>query len=164
MEFTRIHTSYKPPTYCSRTCANKAPGRMTEGVKRKISKSVSAESNPNWSGGAWVSNEGRVFVRVPTNERYLHPTIRKDGYIQRYQYVWNTNHPEDPVREGDVIHHINEDPADDRIENLEKTTQSKHAREHGTGRAHTAESRALMSRAQRERRAREREERSTDCG
>lgn len=25
---TRIHTKYKPPRYCSRACANRAPGRM----------------------------------------------------------------------------------------------------------------------------------------
>ncbi|HEX9832549.1 MAG TPA: HNH endonuclease [Mycobacterium sp.] len=105
-----------------------------------------------------------MFIRVPLGERHLHPTIRNDGYIQRYQYVWNTHHPDDPVREGDVIHHINEDPADDRIENLEKTTQSKHAREHGIGREHTEESRALMSKAQLARRAREREERSRSVG
>lgn len=133
---------------------------MTETVKAKISKATSGQGNPNWGGGSWTSNEGRVFIRVPLPERHLHPTIRRDGYIQRYQYIWNTNHPDDPVREGDVIHHINEDPADDRIENLEKTTQSKHAREHSLGRTHTDESRALMSKAQLARRARERNARS----
>lgn len=158
--FTRRRTSYKKPIYCSRSCANKAPGRMTDAVKSKISKAATAQSNPNWGGGSWVSNEGRVFIRVPLSERHLHPTIRKDGYIQRYQYVWNTHHPDNPVREGDVIHHINENPADDRIENLKKTSQSEHAREHGLGRTHAAESLALMSRVQLARRAREREERN----
>jgi hypothetical protein len=130
---------------------------MTDQVKAKISKATTSAGNPNWGGGSWVSNEGRVFIRVPRSERHLHPTIRKDGYIQRYQYVWNTHHPEDPVREGDVIHHLNEDPADDRIENLEKTTQSKHARDHGFGRMHTEESRERMRQTQRVRRERERD-------
>lgn len=155
-EFTRIHAVYRVPTYCSRSCANKAPGRMTEDIRAKISAGTRVERNPNWAGGQWTSNEGRIFVRVPVAERHLHPTIRRDGYIQRYQYVWNTAHPEDPVREGDVIHHINEDPSDDRLENLEKTTQSTHARKHGLGRRHTQESRERMRLAQRARRQRER--------
>lgn len=132
---------------------------MTEEIKSKISGATRGEANPNWAGGQWISNEGRVFIRVPDDERHLHPTIRKDGYIQRYQYVWNTHHPDDPVRIGDVIHHLNEDRTDDRIENLEKTTQPEHARNHGLGRRHTDESRKLMSDVQLARRAREREAR-----
>lgn len=129
---------------------------MTPGIRKKISDATRAEANPNWGGGQWVSNEGRVFVRVPDSERTRHPTMRRDGYIQRYQYVWNNAHPEDPVREGDVIHHLNGNPADDRLENLEKTTQSVHAREHGLGRKHTPEARARMRASQKARRDRER--------
>jgi len=128
---------------------------MTKEIRAKISKGTRGEANPNWRGGQWVSNEGRVFIRIPDNERHLHPTRRKDGYIQRHQYVWNTAHPEDPVREGDVIHHRNEDRTDDRLENLEKTTQSEHAREHGRGRKHTPEARERMRVSQRARRQRE---------
>jgi hypothetical protein len=68
--------------------------------------------------------------------------------------VWNRANPDDPVRPGDVIHHINENPSDDRLENLEKTTQDRHARHH-SGRKHTPETRARMSKAQKERIARE---------
>jgi hypothetical protein len=50
---------------------------------------------------------------------------------------------------------VNEDPADDRIENLEKLTQSEHARHHGTGRRHSEESRHRMRVAQRARREQE---------
>jgi len=132
---------------------------MTQEVRAKISKGVQGDAHPSWKGGSWVSNEGRVFVRIPNAERHLHPTMRKDGYIQRYQYVWNTAHPEDPVLPGDVIHHINEDRTDDRLENLEKTTQSKHAREHGLKRTHTPESRERMRVAQKARRQRERDSR-----
>lgn len=129
---------------------------MTPEIRKKISETARADRNPNWAGGSWVSNEGRVFVRVPEDERHLHPTIRKDGYIQRYQYVWNTAHPEDPVQAGDVIHHRDEDKTNDDLSNLEKTTQSVHAANHGRGRRHTEESREKMRRAQQARRARER--------
>lgn len=115
-----------------------------------------AENNPNWGGGIWEGEDGRVFVRVPDGERRLHPTIRKDGYIQRYQYVWNTAHPEDPVRPGEVIHHKDEDKQNDDLSNLEKITQSEHARQHGLGRKHTERARERMRQAQRARRQRER--------
>lgn len=131
---------------------------MTAEVRAKIGAAVEAERHPNWTGGHWAAaqNQGRMYVRVPKAERHLHPTIRRDGYIRRYHYVWNRAHPEDPVRRGEVIHHQNEDPTDDRLENLFKTVQSKHAREHGAGRKHRPESRTLMREVQKTRRERER--------
>jgi len=154
--FTRKkHSKQESPKYCSRACSNKAPGRMTEEIRAKIGRS--GEDNPNWINGQWTASDGRVFILVPPNERHLHPTIRNDGYMKRYQYIWNTAHPEDPVCEGYVIHHKNEDRTDDRIENLEKISNSDHTRHHGTGRKHTVESRERMRVAQLARRARERD-------
>lgn len=42
--------------------------------------------------------------------------------------VWNHYHPEDKInsRDGFVIHHINENRSDDRIENLSKMTYKEH--------------------------------------
>jgi hypothetical protein len=126
---------------------------MTAEVRAKIGAAIDGELNGNWVSGSWVSNEGRVFVRVPPGERHLHPTIRSDGYIQRYQYNWNNRYPDDPVKRGDIIHHVNEDRTDDRVENLEKLTQSEHARRHGLGRRHTEESKARMRLSQQARHA-----------
>jgi hypothetical protein len=131
---------------------------MTASERSNRSAASRAENNPNWKGGQWINTEGRVFVRVPEDERHLHPTLRKDGYIQRYQYVWNTAHPDDPVTSGDVIHHKDEDKQNDALSNLEKITQSEHARLHGAGRQHSPEARERMSRSQLARRARERGE------
>jgi hypothetical protein len=131
---------------------------MTEEVRAKIGSAVTGENNPNWIDGSWRTSDGRVYVWVPYVERSEHPTIRSDGYVRRSHYAWNKAHPEDPVRQGQVVHHRNEVKDDDRPENLHKTVQSDHAREHGVGRRHTPEARERMSRAQTLRRQRERGE------
>lgn len=132
---------------------------MSDQERSNRSAAFRAENNPNWGGGQWVSNEDRIFVRIPEAERYLHPTMRKDGYIQRYQYVWNTAHPNDPVMPGEIVHHRDEDKQNDDLSNLEKITQSEHARRHGLGRRHTPEARERMRASQAERRERERQAR-----
>src|SRR5215217_4726148 len=132
-EFTRYHTEYNTPKHCSRGCANKAPGRMTEEIRANQGKSLRGELNPNWINGSWASADGRVYMWVANDERHLHPTIRPDGYIRRYQYVWNINNPTDLLNTDEIIHHLNHDPTDDRIENLQKTTQAEHARLHTAG-------------------------------
>lgn len=157
IEFTRHHTAKLIPKFCSRKCANHdRVGKASTETRAKLSAANRAAKNNNWGGGTRTrSSDGRVFVRVPEGERHLHPTVYKDGYILRYVYAWNRAHPEDPVRQGDVIHHINEDPSDDCVENLEKTTQRRHMSHHAAGRSMTPEARARISRSQRERIARD---------
>lgn len=54
--------------------------------------------------------------------------------VLRARYVWDQTHPDDPVLPGEVIHHINHDPTDDRPENLMKLRgHSQHAKEHDFG-------------------------------
>lgn len=52
--------------------------------------------------------------------------------------VWNHYHPEDKInsRDGFVIHHINENRSDDRIENLMKMTYKEHNTLHLSGEKH----------------------------
>lgn len=155
VDFTRYHTAKLVPKFCSRKCANHdRVGKASAQTRAKLSDANRGSSNNNWGGGTKTRRDGRVLVRVPESERHLHPTVYKDGYILRYVYVWNRSHPDNPVRRGDVIHHINENPSDDRLGNLEKTVQRHHAAHHGTGRMMSAETRAKISNAQRARIAR----------
>ena len=49
------------------------------------------------------------------------------GNELRARIVWNESHPDDPLRDGEVIHHRNGDTTDDRPENLEKLlSQAEH--------------------------------------
>lgn len=133
-EFTRIHTAGKVPIYCSRACANKAPGRMTEEIKKRIGQK--GEENPNFKGG-WKGRSGNkrgreyFFVWVAPEDYPKHPTVNKRGYIHRSHYVWNIYHPDNVVKHGQVVHHINGDSLDDRIENLCKVqSQREHLKDH----------------------------------
>ena len=47
--------------------------------------------------------------------------------------VWNFYHPDDLIKKGEVIHHINGDKSDDRTENLQKMTRAKHTSLHVSG-------------------------------
>ena len=47
--------------------------------------------------------------------------------------VWNYYNPNDIIKDGEMIHHINKNPDDNRIENLEKMTIGEHTTLHHTG-------------------------------
>lgn len=51
-------------------------------------------------------------------------------HIYRYQWVWE--HANGPIPDGLVVHHINHDCTDDRLENLKLMTNIGHMRYHGS--------------------------------
>lgn len=132
IKFTRIHSQCDTPIYCSRSCANKAPGRMTEVVRNKISRAFSGSNNPIFKG-EWITTvhgKGRTYV-------WLNPEVRielglKKPYTLRSRIVWMQSHPNDPLRKGEHIHHLNGDTMDDRPENLVKLSSSRHAKSHNS--------------------------------
>jgi len=82
-------------------------------------------NNPNWKGGQHVMEDGRVLVYCPG-----HPEAKHCGgaYALRYRLV-AIEMLGRQLRDGEVVHHINGDPSDDRPENLEVLpSQEEHAR------------------------------------
>jgi len=56
-----------------------------------------------------------------------HRAIMYEGREIPYSHViWNAKFPNDPVKEGEVVHHKNERPLDDRVANYEKMTKRAH--------------------------------------
>jgi hypothetical protein len=64
----------------------------------------------------------RDITGVVTNPN--HPESRTMN--EEANTVWNVTHPEDPLRVGELIHHINGNHNDNRPENLAKATKSTH--------------------------------------
>ncbi len=90
---------------CSRKCKDKLQSILLQG-----------ENNPKWKGGQFQKEEGYVMIRMGNK------------YIYEHILTWKRNNGSIP--KGHVIHHINGDKSDNRIENLSCMSQSDHMKLH----------------------------------
>lgn len=73
---------------------------------------------------------GRKGERPGFNPRLGRFQVRRNGKLYyRYRLVME-EHLGRPLRPGEQVHHINGDPTDDRIENLQLMTVQEHSRLH----------------------------------
>lgn len=102
---------HKATRYCSTSCSGKVNHR-----KRK--RGMCGPDNPRYNGGFSKSPEGRTIV------------CTRDG---RYTF-WYRVVMEDaigrPLTSEEIVHHINGDWTDDRLENLELTNRADHMAHH----------------------------------
>ncbi len=74
----------------------------------------------------------------PTKERnkdilIIHPECpyaNKKGKVPEHRYIWWLHHKDEPIGYNEMIHHINGDHQDNRIENLQKVKMKQHQLEH----------------------------------
>ena len=69
-------------------------------------------------------SQGRMWVYLP-----YHPRASSTGQLPRAWVAYELYYKE-RLKPGDVIHHKNEDPLDDRKSNLAKTTRGGHNKTH----------------------------------
>jgi hypothetical protein len=98
--------------YCSSRCSWRRPRYGKE--------------NPNWRGGRIKMHDGRVAVYAPG-----HPGANLMGgsHILEYRLLAEKIVGR-RLRPNEIVHHKNGDPTDNRLENLEVTTQAQHAAIH----------------------------------
>lgn len=75
-------------------------------------------------GAKYISNQGYVVLYRP-----WHPNAMESGGVYEHVVVM-TEHLGRPLRDGEVIHHINCIKTDNRLENLQLMTQSEHVTLH----------------------------------
>lgn len=57
-------------------------------------------------------------------------SVGKKGRVAEQRYLWWFNHPDQPIEYNEIIHHINGNHQDNRIENLEKVKMKQHGQRH----------------------------------
>jgi hypothetical protein len=120
--------------FCSRKCVDRwrsefQKGRQPKwfvGLKRteegyqRWKKAMSGPNNPAWKGGVtYRKRKGRYpssvkYVRCPPEFKSM---ARKDGYVMEHRLIM-AQHLGRPLKRSEVVHHLNHDPADNRLENL----------------------------------------------
>jgi hypothetical protein len=117
--------------FCSRACRNRTHRRMGP---RGPNPLLQGPNNPAWKGGwTFFRKHGRYkpikYVRCPS---WLASMARTDGYVMEHRLVMATWAGR-PLQRVEVVHHVNHDPQDNALTNLElwPDNRSHKLAEHG---------------------------------
>jgi predicted Zn-ribbon and HTH transcriptional regulator len=134
--------SVNPPerTTCSKACRYELvarrhrengtrPPELTEAQRAERAERVRGSNAPWWKGGRALTDSGYVTVVAPAD--YPFPqSVRHNNRIREHRMVMEL-HLGRALDPREVVHHINGDRTDNRIENLElHTSHSEHMGEH----------------------------------
>ena len=98
---------------------------------------LSADSNPNFSGGKYIDDKGYVRVLRPDHPHDNH------GYVYEHRLVMEEFFGRFLVP-AESVHHVNEIKVDNRLENLFLTTRNEHSALHGEGKVVSLERRRAL--------------------
>lgn len=117
-------------TYC-RTCAVIASGKQRRGKSawnkgKKLPNSQKGANHASWKGGSYISSDGYRMIYVPqtkkVNSNWEH--YKKEHVVVIEQRLRR------PIRNGEVIHHIDGDKLNNDIDNLYITDNKHHHQIH----------------------------------
>lgn len=118
-------------TAAANVAAGKGPPRnvMTEAQREAARKSITGPSAPWWKGGRALNGRGYVTVAAPMD--YPFPeSVSGTNRIREHRMVMEL-HLGRALSPQEVVHHINGDRADNRIDNLElHGSHAEHMRAH----------------------------------
>jgi hypothetical protein len=103
------------------------------------SKVRSGEKAHNWKGGRQITTKGYIMVKKDG-----YPGTNNRGYIMEHRYVME-KHLGRSLKKNEVVHHINGDKKDNRIENLKLMTHARHTIMHHTGKKRSKKTKELIS-------------------
>lgn len=99
--------------YCSRKCQNKRPRTKEEKIRmRNAQKGKKGPKAAHWKGGR-TKHKGYILIYTPQ-----HPFTIQRFYVKEHRLVME-KHLGRYLRPEEVVHHINHDKTDNRIENLQ---------------------------------------------
>lgn len=101
---SRIASGYDTLQFCSRKCA---------GIGRR------GKRHHQWKGGTHIDKDGYIMVL-----RRDHPHANSKGCVRQHR-LFMEEHLGRLLRPNEVVHHINDNPADNRIENLKLYESNK---------------------------------------
>lgn len=124
----------KPPGAGIHRCpecevAHKKKLREDSAERRRKPCRVCGELKPPGAGYVRCENCSQVYISESTGRARI-TTGRSGRYLFRYRQVLE-EHLGRALRPDEVVHHINGDPLDDRIENLQLMSPEEHGRLHG---------------------------------
>lgn len=92
--------------------------------RRSQTEAIKGKKNPRWKGGKYKDERGYISILRPN-----HPHANKAGYIYKHILIAEKALGRF-LKKGEVVHHINENPSDNRNCNLLICTQGYHVRLH----------------------------------
>jgi len=85
-------------------------GPHSENSRKKMGLKLS--KHPHWKGGKSITGSGHILIKRPD-----HPFPDRQGYVLEHRLVME-KHLGRYLKRSEVVHHINDNPSDNRLSNL----------------------------------------------
>ncbi len=98
--------------------------KMVAWNKGRICSQLSREKNGNWKGGIMMHGKGYILIKYSE-----HPFCNNHGYVSLHRLIME-KYLGRYLKSNELVHHINNNIRDNRIENLKLTTRKEHCKIH----------------------------------
>ncbi len=120
----KVNPSQNKTRFCSRICKNQWSRGKRFSKNTEFKKGYVREKSPAWKGGIMHYSKGYKAIKTLN-----HPFVNKNGYVPEHRLIME-KHLGRYLKPEEIVHHINGNPSDNRIRNLQIMTKSKHTTLH----------------------------------